>query len=141
MNSYFYFFCIALFSYFLFILYFTLILLFHFALIFPIRFRTYHLYSRIQIFIWVSTFFGSFIWFFYILQHYYPFIIIILIHEQLLELPKIKYYSIITFQFYYFQNIIRNLFNLSKTLQIKSVSNQSFFQCQSPFSICKIIRT
>ena len=58
-----------------------------------------------------------------------------------LELPKIKYSSILNMPSSDFQKIVRDLSNLSDRLEIKSVGNELVFSCNGPFASCTLRRS
>jgi proliferating cell nuclear antigen len=58
-----------------------------------------------------------------------------------LELPKIKYSSILNMPSSDFQKIVRDLSNLSDRLEIKSVGNELIFSCNGPFASCTLRRS
>ena len=61
--------------------------------------------------------------------------------EDDLELPQIKYSSILNLPSSDFQKIIRDLGNLSDRLEIKSVGNELIFSCKGPFASCTLRRS
>ena len=58
-----------------------------------------------------------------------------------LEIPDVKFSSIINLPSTDFQKIIRDLSNISERLEIKSVGNELVFSCTGPFASCKISRS
>ena len=61
--------------------------------------------------------------------------------DEDLELPKIKYSSILNMPSSDFQKIVRDLSNLSDRLEIKSVGNELIFSCNGPFASCTLRRS
>lgn len=61
--------------------------------------------------------------------------------EEELDMPSVKFSSVINLPATDFQKIIRDLSNISDRLEIKSVGNELVFSCQGPFASCKIRRT
>ena len=61
--------------------------------------------------------------------------------EEELELPEVKFSSILNMPSSDFQKIIRDLSNLSDRLEIKSVGNELIFKCVGPFAKCEIRRS
>jgi proliferating cell nuclear antigen len=61
--------------------------------------------------------------------------------EVELEMPPVKFSSIITLPSNDFQKIIRDLSNVSDRLEIKSVGNELIFKCNGPFAEAEIRRT
>ena len=61
--------------------------------------------------------------------------------EEELDMPSVKFSSIINLPATDFQKIIRDLSNISERLEIKSVGNELVFSCIGPFAECKIRRT
>ena len=58
-----------------------------------------------------------------------------------LEVPDVKFSSVINLPSSDFQKIIRDLSNISERLEIKSVGNELIFKCQGPFANCELSRT
>ena len=61
--------------------------------------------------------------------------------EEELEVPDVKFSSIINLPSADFQKIIRDLSNISERLEIKSVLNELIFKCQGPFAYAEIRRS
>lgn len=61
--------------------------------------------------------------------------------EEELDMPSVKFSSIINLPSTDFQKIIRDLSNISERLEIKSVGNELVFSCNGPFASCKISRS
>ena len=61
--------------------------------------------------------------------------------EEELDMPSVKFSSVINLPSTDFQKIIRDLSNISERLEIKSVGNELVFSCTGPFAECKIQRT
>jgi proliferating cell nuclear antigen len=61
--------------------------------------------------------------------------------EEELELPDVKFSSIINLPSADFQKIIRDLSNISERLEIKSVGSELIFKCVGPFAKCEIRRS
>ena len=61
--------------------------------------------------------------------------------EEELDMPSVKFSSIINLPSTDFQKIIRDLSNISERLEIKSVGDELVFSCVGPFASCKIRRT
>ena len=61
--------------------------------------------------------------------------------EEELELPSVKFSSIINLPSSDFQKIIRDLSNLSERLEIKSVGDELIFKCKGPFASCELRRS
>ena len=61
--------------------------------------------------------------------------------EEELDMPSVKFSSIINLPSTDFQKIIRDLSNISERLEIKSVGNELVFSCSGPFASCKISRS
>ena len=61
--------------------------------------------------------------------------------EEELELPSVKFSSVINLPSSDFQKIIRDLSNLSDRLEIKSVGNELIFKCKGPFASCELRRS
>ena len=61
--------------------------------------------------------------------------------EEELDMPSVKFSSIINLPSTDFQKIIRDLSNISERLEIKSVGNELVFSCTGPFASCKISRS
>ena len=61
--------------------------------------------------------------------------------EEELDMPSVKFSSIINLPSTDFQKIIRDLSNISERLDIKSVGNELVFSCIGPFASCKISRS
>ena len=61
--------------------------------------------------------------------------------EEELDMPSVKFSSIINLPSTDFQKIIRDLSNISERLEIKSVGNELVFSCIGPFASCKISRS
>ena len=61
--------------------------------------------------------------------------------EEELDMPSVKFSSIINLPSTDFQKIIRDLSNISERLEIKSVGNEIVFSCTGPFASCKISRS
>ncbi len=60
--------------------------------------------------------------------------------EEELEMPSVKFSSIINLPSTDFQKIVRDLQNISERLEIKSVGNELIFRCQGPFANSEIRR-
>ena len=58
--------------------------------------------------------------------------------EEELDVPDVKFSSILNMPSSDFQKIIRDLSNLSDRLEIKSVGNELIFKCTGPFAKCYI---
>ena len=61
--------------------------------------------------------------------------------EEELELPDVKFSSIITLPSSDFQKIIRDLSNISERLEIKSVGDELIFECKGAWASAKITRS
>ena len=61
-------------------------------------------------------------------------------HEEL-DIPDVKFSSIINLPSNDFQKIIRDLNNIADKLEIKSVKNQLIFKCVGSFANVEIIRS
>ena len=61
--------------------------------------------------------------------------------EEELDVPDVKFSSIINLPSSDFQKIIRDLSNISERLEIKSVGNELIFKCRGPFAEAEIRRT
>ena len=61
-------------------------------------------------------------------------------HEEL-NIPDVKFSSIINLPSNDFQKIIRDLNGISDKLEIKSIKNQLIFKCQGSFASAEIIRS
>ena len=61
--------------------------------------------------------------------------------EEELDVPDVKFSSIINLPSGDFQKIIRDLSNISERLEIKSVGNELIFKCKGPFAEAEIRRT
>ncbi len=61
--------------------------------------------------------------------------------EEELEVPDVKFSSIISIPSSDFQKIIRDMSNISERLEIKSVGNELIFKCKGPFAEAEIRRT
>ena len=61
--------------------------------------------------------------------------------EEELEVPDVKFSSIISLPSSDFQKIIRDMSNISERLEIKSVGNELIFKCKGPFAEAEIRRT
>ena len=61
--------------------------------------------------------------------------------EEELDVPDVKFSSIINLPSGDFQKIIRDLSNISERLEIKSVGNELIFKCRGPFAEAEIRRT
>ena len=61
--------------------------------------------------------------------------------EEELEVPDVKFSSIINLPSSDFQKIIRDLSNISERLEIKSVGKELIFKCKGPFAEAEIRRT
>ena len=61
--------------------------------------------------------------------------------EEELDVPDVKFSSILNMPSSDFQKIIRDLSNLSDRLEIKSVGNELIFKCTGPFAKCEIRRS
>jgi proliferating cell nuclear antigen len=61
--------------------------------------------------------------------------------EEELELPDVKFSSIINLPSSDFQKIIRDLSNISERLEIKSVDDELIFECQGSWAVAKITRS
>ena len=60
--------------------------------------------------------------------------------EEELDMPSVKFSSVINLPSSDFQKIIRDLSNLAERLEIKSVGNMLEFSCVGPFATCKVER-
>jgi len=60
--------------------------------------------------------------------------------EEELDMPSVKFSSVINLPSCDFQKIIRDLSNISERLEIKSIGNELIFSCNGPFASCKIRR-
>ena len=60
--------------------------------------------------------------------------------EEELDMPSVKFSSVINLPSSDFQKIIRDLSNISERLEIKSIGNELIFSCSGPFASCKIRR-
>ncbi len=58
-----------------------------------------------------------------------------------LDIPQVKFSSIINLPSSDFQKIIRDLNVISEKLEIKSINNQLIFKCVGPFASAEIIRS
>ena len=58
-----------------------------------------------------------------------------------LEVPDVKFSSVINLPSSDFQKMIRDLSNISERLEIKSIGNELIFSCNGPFATCKIRRS
>ena len=61
--------------------------------------------------------------------------------EEELELPDVKFSSVINLPASDFQKIIRDLSNISDRLEIKSAGQELIFECQGSWAKAKIIRS
>jgi len=61
--------------------------------------------------------------------------------EESLEVPEVKFSSVINLPSSDFQKIIRDLSNISERLEIKSVGNELIFKCRGPFASCEVRRS
>jgi len=61
--------------------------------------------------------------------------------EEELELPDVKFSSIINLPSSDFQKIIRDLSNISERLEIKSVDDELIFECSGSWAVAKITRS
>ena len=61
--------------------------------------------------------------------------------EEELELPEVKFSSVINLPSTDFQKIIRDLSNISERLEIKSIGSELVFACVGPFATAQINRT
>jgi proliferating cell nuclear antigen len=61
--------------------------------------------------------------------------------EESLEVPEVKFSSVINLPSADFQKIIRDLSNISERLEIKSVGNELIFKCRGPFASCEVRRS
>ena len=61
--------------------------------------------------------------------------------EEELDVPDVKFSSIINLPSGDFQKIIRDLSSISERLEIKSVGNELIFKCKGPFAEAEIRRT
>ena len=61
--------------------------------------------------------------------------------EEELQLPDVKFSSVINLPSIDFQKIIRDLSNISERLEIKSVGGDLIFKCQGPFAFAEICRS
>ena len=61
--------------------------------------------------------------------------------EDELEVPDVKFSSVINLPSGDFQKIIRDLTNISDRLEIKSIANELIFKCNGPFAEAEIIRS
>ena len=61
--------------------------------------------------------------------------------EEELDVPDVKFSSIINLPSGDFQKIIRDLSNLSDRLEIKSVGDELIFKCKGPFAECELRRS
>mgnify|MGYP001433663330 FL=1 len=60
--------------------------------------------------------------------------------EEELDMPSVKFSSVINLPSCDFQKMIRDLSNISERLEIKSIGNELIFSCNGPFASCKIRR-
>lgn len=60
--------------------------------------------------------------------------------EEELDMPSVKFSSVINLPSTDFQKIIRDLSNLAERLEIKSMGNVLEFSCVGPFATCKVER-
>ena len=60
--------------------------------------------------------------------------------EEELDMPSVKFSSVINLPSCDFQKMIRDLSNISERLEIKSIGNELVFSCNGPFASCKIRR-
>ena len=60
--------------------------------------------------------------------------------EEELDMPSVKFSSVINLPSSDFQKIIRDLSNLAERLEIKSMGNVLEFSCVGPFATCKVER-
>jgi proliferating cell nuclear antigen len=58
-----------------------------------------------------------------------------------LEVPDVKYSSVINMPTADFQKIIRDMNGISDRIEIKSVGSDLIFSCEGPFATCRIIRS
>tara|TARA_Y100000589_G_scaffold167943_1_gene159828 strand:- start:620 stop:1432 length:813 start_codon:yes stop_codon:yes gene_type:complete len=61
--------------------------------------------------------------------------------EEELDMPSVKFSSIINLPATDFQKIIRDLSNISERLEIKSIGSELVFSCTGPFATAQINRT
>lgn len=61
--------------------------------------------------------------------------------EEELDMPSVKFSSVINMPSSDFQKMIRDLSNISERLEIKSIGNELIFSCNGPFATCKIRRS
>ena len=61
--------------------------------------------------------------------------------EEELDMPSVKFSSVINLPSCDFQKMIRDLSNISERLEIKSIGNELIFSCNGPFASCKIRRS
>ena len=61
--------------------------------------------------------------------------------EEELDMPSVKFSSIINLPSTDFQKIIRDLSNISERLEIKSIGSELVFSCAGPFATAQINRT
>jgi len=60
--------------------------------------------------------------------------------EEELDMPSVKFSSVINLPSSDFQKIIRDLSNLAERIEIKSMGNVLEFSCVGPFATCKVER-
>lgn len=58
-----------------------------------------------------------------------------------LEVPEVRYSSVINMPTGDFQKIIRDMHGISERIEIKSVGSDLIFYCEGPFAQCKIFRS
>ena len=61
--------------------------------------------------------------------------------EEELDMPSVKFSSVINLPATDFQKIIRDLSNISERLEIKSIGSELIFACVGPFATAQINRT
>jgi len=61
--------------------------------------------------------------------------------EEELDMPSVKFSSVINLPATDFQKIIRDLSNISERLEIKSIGSELVFSCTGPFATAQINRT
>ena len=61
--------------------------------------------------------------------------------EEELDMPSVKFSSVINLPATDFQKIIRDLSNISERLEIKSIGSELVFACVGPFATAQINRT
>jgi proliferating cell nuclear antigen len=60
-------------------------------------------------------------------------------HEEL-DIPDVKFSSIINLPSNDFQKIVRDLLCISEKIEIKSVANELIFKCKGPFAVAEVRR-